>query len=126
MGNPNGKDSTLEVSSETIEEVRVVTLKGELDPKAPDELFRFLESQLQNGYRKIIVECSGLGHITSQSLGTLVGICVRLRKRHGDIRLASLPNRIAKIFQLTGLSVLFDLYPNVDKAVESFRRELWM
>jgi anti-sigma B factor antagonist len=38
----------------------------------------------------------------------------------GDVRLASLPNRIREVFDLTGFTSLFDIYADATEAVGSF------
>jgi anti-sigma B factor antagonist len=38
----------------------------------------------------------------------------------GDIRLAGLPDRIREVFDLTGFTSLFEIFPNATEAVGSF------
>jgi anti-anti-sigma regulatory factor len=46
----------------------------------------------------------------------------RLAKHNkGDIKSASLSPRIKEVFDLAGISTLFEIYPSKDEAVESYK-----
>jgi anti-sigma B factor antagonist len=60
---------------------------------------------------------SGVEWIDSTGLGTLVGALKRAREKHGTVQVAGAPDRIAKHFQITGLSRLFGMHATVDDAL---------
>jgi anti-anti-sigma factor len=55
--------------------------------------------------------------LDSTGLGTLVGALKRAQGRGGTVQVAAVPDRIAKQFQVTGLSRLFGIHATVGDAL---------
>ena len=80
-----------------------------------------LEKIVDAGLRKIIVDCSGLDHISSFGIGVLLRVHKRLARHGGDVKLAGIHTGLVRVLQIARLDLLFDVYPDVDRARLAFR-----
>lgn len=101
------------------ENICCIDLSGELTAENCDYLLKCVESQIEEGYKKLILDCQQLTYITSMGLGMLVRVNSRMKKIGGDVRLANLHGTGADILKLVGLHKIFQIYDNVDDAVKA-------
>jgi anti-sigma B factor antagonist len=101
----------------------VIAVGGEIDvytaPKLREQLINLVES----GSYYLIVDMEGVEFLDSTGLGVLVGGLKRVRAHDGWIDLVCTQTRILRIFRITGLSNVFDIYDTV-AAAEAARIEL--
>jgi anti-anti-sigma factor len=75
---------------------------------------------IDNGNVKIVVNMAQSNYVSSICLAVIVDIKKRLAERNGDIKIANVNRLIRNLFEITNLVKTFDLYENVDDAVEAF------
>ncbi|MCS6840501.1 MAG: STAS domain-containing protein [Roseiflexus sp.] len=116
----------MEITHKRLNRVDLLTIKGRLDAtNAPQLKQKFDELFNQNRYR-IVLDLSGLEYVASPGLRVLIEARKRAREwkltdlEGGDIRIANLPPRIKEVFDLTGFTSLFEIYPDTVEAVGSF------
>jgi anti-sigma B factor antagonist len=109
--------SDITVTRRTEERAEVVTVAGEIDIATYGQLRSMLITAVDAGPGTVVVDMSGVEWIDSTGLGTLVGALKRAREKHGTVRVAGAPGRIAKHFQVTGLSKVFGMHATVDEAL---------
>ena len=89
----------------------VVTVRGEVDAfNAPEirlELRRLIEAE---GARTLIIDLTDVTFLDSSALGALVGTVRRLNEHDGQLKIVRPKGGAARIFQLTGLDSVLDLY----------------
>ena len=107
-------------SIETVGDVHVVTLRGEIDaftaPSLRDDLRHLVED---TGAVTVVVDLGAVTFLDSSALGALVGVLRRLRERNGQLRIVQPRTAAARIFELTGLDAVLDLYPDRAAAVSA-------
>jgi anti-sigma B factor antagonist len=98
-------------SIEIVGDVHVVTLHGEIDaftaPSLRDDLRALVED---TGALTVLVDLAAVTFLDSSALGALVGVVRRLRERGGQLRIVQPHTAAARIFELTGLDAVLDLY----------------
>lgn len=102
--------------------VTVVELRGKM-MGVPDDtplLARFAELA-EAGKVRLVLDFSQVEHMNSRGLGICVSGVMTLRKRGGDLRLASLPEKVKKLLDQCRVFAIFEAFPTVDAAVGSFR-----
>ena len=99
----------------------ILRADGGLNASNTSEFMDQLSKLIEVGVRKIIVDCSGLTHVSSSGLGALVLLHRRMSDHGGDVRVAGLTGVVAEVLQLTRLDRLFKIYPDVNRARLSFR-----
>ena len=86
----------------------IVTLEGELDTMAANEVENALKPLMESQGEEIIIECKGLEYIASSGLRILLSILKNVMATGGSITLRNVNDDIKNVFQLTGFIDLFD------------------
>lgn len=110
-------DVTFDIVEQTVSDVPVVAVRGEIDvataPRLRDQLVRPDVA----GARKVVVDLTGVSFVDSTALGVLVGAYRRLRESGGELRLVVTEPRILKVFEITDLVRVFPITDSVEEAV---------
>ncbi|HSF20158.1 MAG TPA: STAS domain-containing protein [Vicinamibacteria bacterium] len=101
-------------------DVLVLSADGGLDSANAESFVDELGRLVEAGARKLIVDCSRLGFISSYGIAVLVRLHKKLAIRGGDVKLAAMDSTVARLIDTMGLHSLFQIYPNVDEARRAF------
>jgi anti-sigma B factor antagonist len=101
---------TIEFAVRVIEagEVTIVDVRGDLDCYTAPQL-RTVLVELADGPRRVVLDVGSSTFIDSTGLGVLVGALKRLRQQGGDMVLRSPSPMTARLFEVTGMSKLFEI-----------------
>lgn len=102
------------------ESVRVLDLTGELDAHTAPEFEAALQTCLDEGDARLVVDGEHLSYVSSAGLGVFMAFVEPVRERGGDIKIAALPEAVFDVFDLLGFPVLFDFTPTVEAAAARF------
>jgi anti-sigma B factor antagonist len=100
----------MKIKSSTVDEGRVVILepKGSLvGGDETDELKKAIQSQLEKGNRKLIIDLGGVEYLNSSAIGALVSGHTSYLNRQGKLVLCNINKSITNIFVVTKLSTIF-------------------
>ena len=97
----------------------VISLTGEVDLYTAPEFKQQLLEVIGQGGKEVVVDFSGTTFIDSTTLGVLVGGVKRLRTNDGRLSLVCSDRNITKIFEITGLDKVFEIYATRDDAISS-------
>jgi len=100
------------------EGVAVISLGGEVDVYTSPRVKQEVVDLLNNGTHKLVVDLSGVEYLDSTGLGVLIGGLKRARERDGDLKLVCDNLRILRIFEITGLTKIFDIHRTEAEALE--------
>jgi anti-sigma B factor antagonist len=100
--------------------VTMVQVDGQLIVGNRHELKDLIQSALDRGERRLLIDFSRTGYIDSSGLGALVSISKRVREAGGELRLAGLNDDLRSLFELTKLDTLFAITETPDQALTSF------
>jgi anti-sigma B factor antagonist len=100
-------------------DVYVISLSGEVDLYTAPEFKQQLLEVIGSGGKEVVVDFTDTTFIDSTTLGVLVGGVKRLRPNGGRLSLVCSDRNITKIFEITGLNKVFDIYDSRDAAVAS-------
>jgi anti-sigma B factor antagonist len=103
-------------------EAAVLAVGGEIDLSTAPKLKEALQ-ELVEGPKTVIVALSQTEYLDSTALGVLVGGLKRKRERGGELKLAGLAPRVRRVFDITRLSGVFEIYASVEEAKEGKQRE---
>ena len=99
----------------------IVGLTGEVDVYTSPRLKQEIVDLLNEGFTKIIVDTTKVEYLDSTGLGVLIGGLKRARERDGDLRLICDNPRILRIFEITGLTKIFDIHANEAEALDAVK-----
>jgi anti-sigma B factor antagonist len=97
----------------------VIEVGGEIDVYTAPRLREKIISLVDAGKYHLIVNLEGVEFLDSTGLGVLVGGLKRVRQHDGWIELVCTQPRILRIFRITGLSRVFEIYDSVQQAREA-------
>ncbi len=97
--------------------VAVVTPVGALIIGAGERLMNETIARLFADHKfHIVIDMGGVPRIDSSGVDTLVHACRLARENGGDAKLAGLNARIRQLLEITQLTSVFDIYPDVAQA----------
>src|SRR5213592_3678012 len=102
-------------------DVIVLDLKGKMTLGEGDELLKDkINSLLQQGHRKVILNLEGVPYIDSAGLGEIVRTYTTISRQDGSMKLLNLTKRITDLLAITKLLTVFETYDSENDAVRSF------
>ena len=104
-------------------DILLVVLNGSLGTTTSEQFNQIVQSHLDQGRSKIILDCRRVEYISSLGLGSLVALQARLRKKGGEVKLAGLYGTAADVVRLVHLDRLLNIYDDAELARESFYPE---
>ncbi|NLG55645.1 MAG: STAS domain-containing protein [Rhodococcus sp.] len=96
--------------------ILTLVLEGRVDSIGAGELEVALDEALEQGHNKLVLDMAGVQYINSAGLRTLADAVTRARNKGGDVRLAALTPRVARVFKIIGFDRFFEDYPTVEDA----------
>jgi len=97
----------------------LIRIGGEIDVYTAPNLREAILGLIANGVLHVIADLRGVEFLDSTGLGAIVGGHKRLRTIEGSLVLASSPERITRLFRITGLDRAFTLSASVPEAIAS-------
>jgi anti-sigma B factor antagonist len=104
-------------------EVTVVDVVGEVDLSSAPGLAEQLSTLFDDGRRRVVVDLTEVTFLDSTGLGTLVGARNRAEEVGGRLPLVATGDRVLKLFRITGLDDVFEIYPSLDAATSASESE---
>ena len=107
-------------------DVDVLAVRGRIQAPEAAKLRERIHQLFDEGRYCLVLDLAQLEYIGSSGLRVLVEARKRARQQkllrfaHGDVRIVHLPQRIKEVFDLTGITLLFPVYDNLEEAVASF------
>ena len=110
------------ISVEYGEEATIVTFTDEkiLEEKDIQALQESVMSVIEQSERiNLILDFCNVRFLSSAVLGLLIRISKKVYERDGRLSLCNISPKIYEIFKITRLTKIFDIYQDVESAVES-------
>lgn len=95
----------------------LIRVAGEIDVYSAPQLRETILGLIGTGVSHVIADLRAVEFLDSTGLGAIVGGHKRLRTNEGSLVLAASPDRIVRLFRITGLDRAFSLYPSVPEAI---------
>ena len=95
----------------------VVALAGELDIGTSDRFEQELDTLLDCGARRLVIDLLGITFLGSVGLGLLTRAAKRTRELGGECVVVSDDPRILRVFEITGLDRVFRMERSLMEAV---------
>ena len=114
----------MEITTQEIKHVELITVKGRVDSVEAGRLATALESAGRRGKHKIVVDMSEVEYMSSAGFRAL-GDAQRSSQRHqrGEVVLAQVPAQILEALELVGFTEYFHIEDSVQAAL-SFAENL--
>jgi anti-sigma B factor antagonist len=112
-----GPDDPITISSRLLTPtVAVVSPAGDVDTASSGPLREAIGEQVDAGAVHVVLDLSGVDFMGSAGLALLIAEREAAIARQGELRLAGVPRTAGRALSLTGLTELFDTYPDAEAA----------
>lgn len=111
----------MQIDERVVDGVTILDLKGKMTLGEGDELLKDkINSLLQQGHRKVVLNLEEVPYIDSAGLGEIVRTYTTISRQGGSMKLLNLTKRITDLLSITKLLTVFETYDNEADAVRSF------
>src|SRR5438552_7826004 len=111
----------LTIKQRTVSDVAVLDLRGRLwilDLPLRD----LMNNLLGDGQQHFVLNLAGVDYIDSSGLGQLVSIWTSIRSKNGHLTLLNPSQRVERLFDITRLHTVFEIFAEEPAAVEKARK----
>jgi len=111
----------MQIEQRSSGDVVVLDLKGKITLGEGDELLKDkVNSLLNQGHKKIVLNLAGVPYIDSAGLGEIVRTYTTVSRQGGHMKLLNLTKRITDLLSITKLLTVFETFESESDAVRSF------
>ncbi len=111
----------MQIDERAVGDVTILDLRGKVTLGEGDELLKDKVNSLVNqGRKKIILNLENVPYIDSAGLGEIVRTYTTVSRQEGSLKLLSLTKRIQDLLSITKLLTIFETFDSESDAVRSF------
>lgn len=111
----------MQIDERAVGDVTILDLRGKITLGEGDELLKDKVNSLVNqGRKKIILNLENVPYIDSAGLGEIVRTYTTVSRQGGSLKLLSLTKRIQDLLSITKLLTIFETFDSESDAVRSF------
>jgi anti-anti-sigma factor len=103
-------------------DIAIITIHGNLVGTCEaDSLHAEIEKLINAGKLKMVLDLSDVHWIGSLCIGALMREIISIRKKGGDMHLSGLSRKVRRVFQITKLDGIINIFPTIRAATEGFQ-----
>ena len=112
----------MEIEERVVGGVTIITVTGDITlNKGGDVILKDkINSLLQQGRKKLLLDLGGVAYVDSSGLGQLVQVKVTAGRASADLKLLHITKRLQDLLVVTRLSTVFDSYEDEAAALATF------
>ena len=111
----------MQIDERTIGDVVVLDIKGRVQLGEGDEMLKDkVNSLLNQGRKKIILNLAEVPYIDSAGLGEVVRTYTTVSRQGGQLKLVNLTKRITDLLMITKLLTVFETFDTEQEALKSY------
>ena len=112
----------MQIDERAVGEVKILDIKGKVIMGEGNELLKDKVNSLVNqGFKKIVLNLEGVPYIDSAGLGEIVRTYTTVSRQGGKLKLLNLTKRIQDLLAITKLLTVFETYDTEKEAITSFK-----
>jgi len=111
---------SLHIEESTREDVLILTLTGQITFGEADDIRQKISELAAAGHLKLVLGLRDVFYIDSTGLGALVGGYVTLQNKKGTVKLVNPNKRNLELLLMTQLHTVFEVFDQLDDAINSF------
>ncbi len=102
------------------EDIVIVSVEGYLDAHTAPKFEETIQSELDQGFVRIIIDCQKLTYISSAGLGVFMGFVEEVREKDGDIKICGLDPKVKQIFDILHFETIYDILTDIPTTIRRF------
>lgn len=104
----------------TLDKIHLIKLEGSVLQSDSQRIERYFFEIFSSENKNVIIDLSEANHISSSVLGQIVFMKNKLKHKSGDLKLVATDEDLLELFELTMLNKVFQIYSDLETAIESF------
>ena len=114
----------MQIGQRVVGDVTIIEITGDITlSKGGDVLLKDkVQSLLQQGHRKLLLDLGNVSYVDSAGLGQLVQVYATTSHLGGSLKLLRVTKRLKDLLVLTKLLTVFESYDSEDEAIASFKK----
>jgi anti-sigma B factor antagonist len=108
----------MQIAAEKNDGLLLLTFGGQLDAASADESEQALLALIDEQGLRVVVDLGPLTYLSSVGLGVILRLTKQVMKYEGRIVFHSLQPRVRQILDMTGLSLMLQLYESAEEAIK--------
>lgn len=111
----------MQLEEKVVGDVVIVTVNGDIKLGSGDVALRDkVQSLIQQGHKRLLLNLSGVSYMDSSGLGELVHVYTTMKNKGGVLKLVGLTKRINDLLTITKLVTVFESYDTEASGLASF------
>jgi anti-anti-sigma factor len=110
----------MELQEIKVSDVLILQPEGHMDTAAAVPTEERVLKLIENGERKVLMDCSKLQYVNSSGLKVFLVAAKRLDALGGKLVVCDLAPNVQMVFQMIGFTKILSIYPSRAEALESF------
>ena len=102
------------------DEVKILDFEGYLDSNTSPDAEAKLNEIITGGAQKILFNFKNLKYISSAGVRILLSTVKTLQKNKGELRICHLNEKIDRIFRISGINQIFNVFVTETEALTGF------
>ena len=98
----------------------IITLDGFVDAHTAPQFEKEIQTEIEAGHLRLVVNCEKLNYISSAGLGVFMSFIEEVREQGGDIKICGLIPKVKHTFEILGFQDIFEMLENQQAAKQSF------
>ncbi|HBL73663.1 MAG: hypothetical protein A2W90_14255 [Bacteroidetes bacterium GWF2_42_66] len=94
----------------------LIQVEGRIDTTNYNEFESAVNEVLKDDVKQIYLDCNGLNYISSSGLRIFLTVQKKMMAVGGKLKLFAMQPAIKEIFDISGFSSIFSIYPDMDAA----------
>lgn len=107
----------MEVTIRDESDTKIIMLQGKLDTNSTPDVESEINSLLDSGANKLLINFEKLSYISSTGLRLLLATAKRLQSSQGDLRVCSLNEMATEVFELSGFTSIINVFASEQEAL---------
>jgi anti-anti-sigma factor len=100
--------------------ITVFVLSGRIDTEGAAEVDAALQEAASSDEHKMVLDMAKVPYICSAGLRTLADVFTKNKRAGGDLKLAAMDEKVARILQTIGFDKFFAVYDTVKAVITDF------
>ena len=101
-------------------EICFLKIKGYLDITTAEELENTIDSVVNSGNYKVIVDLNDVEYISSMGWSVFISRLKNVRESRGDIKLVGMQPDVYEVYKLLEFDLFLSAYDTIDEAIANF------
>jgi anti-anti-sigma factor len=111
---------SLEIRESSREDIIILSLKGRITMEESDSLREAVQQLIGDGHRRMLFDLTHVDYVDSTGLGGMVICYTSLKRLDGALKLVNPNKRNIEMLALTRLHTIFEVFTELQDAVNSF------